>query len=575
MIPQRWQRSILGIRSGEGRRGPAARMGRPRRPAVEAMESRQLLSTVAEFPTPTAASGPVGIVTGPDGNLWFTETNASKIGTINPTTHVATDFPTPTAASAPEGITVGSDGNLWFTELGAGKIGTINPTTHAITEFAIPTTGSAPYRIAAGSDGNLWFTEYGGNKIGEINPTTHAISEFPIPTANSGPFGIAAGADGNLWFTEQVGNKIGEINPTTHVLSEFTIPTTAAQPFDIAAGSDGALWFAEGNGNKIGSIDPTTHAIVETTLATGSFPIGISSGPDGNLWFTEFGTNKIGSINPVTRGVTETPVLTPNSLLQGITSGPDGNLWFAEANASKIGVLTPSLSLVATTEPPSFVMSSSPFSLTVNVDYQSGVLDTGFNGNVTVALVNPNANGATLGGTLTVAAKDGVATFTGLTLNQLGTGYRITAFTDPLTTTLTTPITVAVPPTIVTEKVIFAGKGRHKRVVGYELDFSTAMDPTRAASVVNYTLSQFQRRGGQLVSSPVTFMAAYDATAHDVTLTLVGKPKFVKGGKLVVVAQPPGGLTSAAGAPLDGGNQGTFGDNGTFVIARKGNGISR
>ena len=107
---------------------------------------------------------------------------------------------------------------------------------------------------------------------------------------------------------------------------------------------------------------------------------------------------------------------------------------------------------------------------------------------MTLALVNPNANGATLGGTLTVAAKDGVATFTGLTLNQLGTGYRIMAFTDPLTTTLTTPVTVAVPPTIVTEKVIFAGKGRHKHVVGYELDFSTAMDPTRAASVVNYTL---------------------------------------------------------------------------------------
>ena len=260
---------------------------------------------------------------------------------------------------------------------------------------------------------------------------------------------------------------------------------------------------------------------------------------------------------------------------RGIAPGPDGNLWFVETTGEKIGVLTPTLSLAATAEPPAFVTSGSPFGLTVDVNYQSGPLDTGFNGNVTLALVNPNANGAALGGTLTVAAKDGVATFTGLTLNQLGAGYRIMAFTDPLTTTLTTPITVAVPPTIVTEKVIFAGKGRHKRVVGYELDFSTAMDPTRAASIVNYTLSQFQRRGGQLVSSPVAFMAAYDATAHDVTLTLVGKPRFVKGGKLVVVAQPPGGLTNTAGAPLDGGNQGAFGDNGTFVIGRKGQAISR
>ena len=43
----------------------------------------------------------------------------------------------------------------------------------------------------------------------------------------------------------------------------------------------------------------------------------------------------------------------------------------------------------------------------------------------------------------------------------------------------------------------------------------------------------------------------------------------------MVAGVPPGGLTSAAGTPLDGGNLGVFGDDGTFVIARKGNGISR
>ncbi len=568
-------RSILAFRSRSDRRVTAA--ARPRqRPAVELMESRELLSTIAEFPTPTAASNPISIVAGSDGNLWFTEILANKIGEINPTTHATTDFATPTANSNPFGITAGPDGNIWFTESAANKIGEINPTTHAISEFPVPTATAGLELITAGPDGNLWFTEILANKIGEINPTTHAISEFPTPTAGSEPFGIAAGADGNLWFTEVVGNKIGEINPTTHAISEFPVPTAGSEPFGIAAGPDGNLWFAELNGNKIGSINPTTHAFVETAVPTAaSAPIGIAAGADGNLWFTEVNGNKIGSINPITDGITETAVPTAASGPRGIAPGPDGNLWFVEATGEKIGVLTPTLSLAATAEPPAFVTSNSPFGLTVNVDYQSGPLDTGFNGNVTLALVNPNANGATLGGTLTVAAKDGVATFTGLTLNQLGSGYRIMAFTDPLTTTLTTPVTVAVPPTIVTEKVIFAGKGKHKRVVGYELDFSTAMDPTRAASVVNYTLVQFQRHGGKLASSPVSFMAAYDVAARDVTLTLVGKPKFVKGGKLVVVAQPPGGLTNTAGAPLDGGNQGVFGDNGTFVIANKGKAISR
>ena len=96
------------------------------------------------------------------------------------------EFPTPTANSNPSGLVAGPDGNLWFTEAYADKIGMINPTTHVITEFPIPTADSYPYSIAAGPDGNLWFTESGiSNQIGEINPTTHVIAEFPLPTADS------------------------------------------------------------------------------------------------------------------------------------------------------------------------------------------------------------------------------------------------------------------------------------------------------------------------------------------------------------------------------------------------------
>ena len=82
--------------------------------------------------------------------------------------------------------------------------------------------------------------------------------------------------------------------------------------------------------------------------------------------------------------------------------------------------------------------------------------------------------------TLPVTAKNGVATFSGLTLSQLGAGYRLMASTDPLTTTLIGPVTVVNPPTISAEKVLFAGKGKHRHVVGFELDFSEALDPTRA-----------------------------------------------------------------------------------------------
>jgi len=81
--------------------------------------------TVTEFPTPTTDSAPWGIAAGPDGNLWFTETNGNKIGRIT-TSGTITEFPLPTAGSGPSDIAAGPDGNLWFTE-GAGKIGRIKP----------------------------------------------------------------------------------------------------------------------------------------------------------------------------------------------------------------------------------------------------------------------------------------------------------------------------------------------------------------------------------------------------------------------------------------------------------------
>jgi virginiamycin B lyase len=106
-----------------------------------------------------------------------------------------TEYPLPTAASNPTAIIKGSDGNLWFVETAANKIGKIT-TAGAITEFAIPTPNSGLAGITTGPDGNIWFTESTGNKIGKI-AADGSITEYPLPTANSLPTSITAGPDGN------------------------------------------------------------------------------------------------------------------------------------------------------------------------------------------------------------------------------------------------------------------------------------------------------------------------------------------------------------------------------------------
>jgi hypothetical protein len=82
-------------------------------------------------------------------------------------------------------------------------------------------------------------------------------------------------------------------------------------------------------------------------------------------------------------------------------------------------------SLDVTVQPPSRVTAGTPFGLTVTVLDSSGNLDTTFSGPVTVALAHDPGGGATLGGLYRVTARQGVATFSGLSLDKPGLGYTL------------------------------------------------------------------------------------------------------------------------------------------------------
>ena len=58
----------------------------------------------------------------------------------------------------------------------------------------------------------------------------------------------------------------------------------------------------------------------------------------------------------------------------------------------------------------------------------AGNVDTSYTGNVTLAIKGgTGTGGAALNGTVTVAAVNGVATFSGLSINLIGAGYQLTA----------------------------------------------------------------------------------------------------------------------------------------------------
>ncbi len=161
-------------------------MNTSRRLTLEPLEDRTLLAAVGSYlpAALTPNSNPKSIVVGPDGNYWFTEPSAGKIGRLSTDGTALTEFALPDPSSSPQGIAAGPDGNLWFTETNANKVGRIT-TAGSITEFALP-RGQGPQGITAGPDGNLWFTESASGGIGRVT-TAGAVTEFSLSTPGSAP----------------------------------------------------------------------------------------------------------------------------------------------------------------------------------------------------------------------------------------------------------------------------------------------------------------------------------------------------------------------------------------------------
>ncbi len=261
------QNSNVTGRQTNHRPRPQRPAARGRKPVLEGLESRLLLSnTIESFPVPRSdayldVSG--GITLGSDGGLWFLVGDSpsrqpTAIERFDPATHAYTSFPfadtVPAGLNEPVDSTElisGPDGNLWFTLPYTARIGRFDIKTDAFSLFATPTAGSGPFFITAGPDDALWFTEQANNQIGRIDATTGAITEYEIPQPPNVPAGdtvnylfqgIAAGADGGIWFTQGTTGQIGRIDPKTKAVTEFDIPGNT-QPLAITAGPDGNLWF--------------------------------------------------------------------------------------------------------------------------------------------------------------------------------------------------------------------------------------------------------------------------------------------------------------------------------------------
>lgn len=192
-----------------------------------------------------AGSHPHDVAADPDGTLvWYTAQHAQALGVFDSATGEDRHIFLGNGSSA-HGVIVGPDGAPWITDSGLNAIVRVDPETEDVEVFPLP-AGSAYANLNTATfdgDGVLWFTGQSGI-YGRLDPAVGEVEIFDAPKGR-GPYGIATTPAGEVYYVSLAGSYLGYIDRETHEVTVIEPPTPNQGARRVWADSTGLLWVTE------------------------------------------------------------------------------------------------------------------------------------------------------------------------------------------------------------------------------------------------------------------------------------------------------------------------------------------
>lgn len=354
---------------------------------------------IIEYKIPTECTMPLAIVTDPQGNVWFTQTNTGKIAMFDPNTETFTEYTNPTwppgGRSMMWGIDYSPDGSLLFTDDAYNSVRKFSISDKRYDRINFPAEGdSLPQRLkVVGSQ--IIINDFLGSKITffEASQLDELPNFLPSPFENSFTGDFTIDTNDNLWYTNWVFQQFGFLvkfdqngyakslqnteetpQPLSDFLEEFELPPGLNTPNGAVADSSGKIWLADTSSNFFFSFEPKDETFTQyvTSLSTISTygnssgliktpvtrPYWIELDQNERVVFNEQTANRIGIFDPKTNSLIEYLIPSKNphwadceqiddcGLAQvfGFTIH-DEKIWFTEWVENNIGVLDTSIPL--------------------------------------------------------------------------------------------------------------------------------------------------------------------------------------------------------------------------------------
>ena len=271
----------------------------------------------------------------PDGKIWYTGQRQGTLGILDPKTGDVREVPLG-EGSAPHGVIQGPDGAAWITDSGLNAIVRFDPGTEKIDVWKLPAeTGYANLNTGTfDGDGIHWFT--GQNGIyGRLDPKTGEMKVFKDPDGR-GPYGIAATPQGDVYYVSLAGSHLAKIDRTTGAATIIEPPTPNQGARRVWSDSKGDLWISEWNSGQLSRYSPATKAWKSWKLP-GDKPKAYAVYVDERdmVWVTDFAANATLTFDPKTEQWTAIRGSGPDANVRQILGRP-GEVYLPESGTNRV-----------------------------------------------------------------------------------------------------------------------------------------------------------------------------------------------------------------------------------------------
>ena len=228
---------------------------------------------IIEIPSLTASSPysiPIALKVDLDNNIWVAVVDRDMLLVYNQDSKEFEQIlKLPTSESGPSALLLDDNGDMWFAESLAGKIGVVDSKTFEITEFAPDIPLDEPFALLFDKSGSLWISEHIGPGISKFDPVLETFDHVEAPNPESLPFGMVIDKYDNIWFGQHVTDELAVYDPYNDQLIEVSIPTPESFTQFVTSDNDGNVWFVEQRGQKLGVVSISSVSGQARTVTDG------------------------------------------------------------------------------------------------------------------------------------------------------------------------------------------------------------------------------------------------------------------------------------------------------------------